>query len=142
MVKRIGDFVRRQLLKVEWIKRAVENWKARRAAERYHQRWANRMSTGYTIRNLKPGKLRPFETHAVVTDEGLSVEYINGRIVGQDYSPVLINSVNWGVERNSEDSSNRNTTNHNNNTLPAGSYTPDGGWHTDVGPCTSERYTS
>lgn len=82
--------LRKQLLKLDCIKKAVTDYKRRRAEELYHQRWANRMSTGYTIRNIKPVKLEPYDTFGVVTLE----EYHGGQVVSRD--SMILDSTNWG----------------------------------------------
>lgn len=72
------------------IKKAVSDCNRKKEEAQYHERWANRLSTGYTIRNVKPVKLEPFDTFGVVTLE----EYHGGKVVARE--SMILNSTNWG----------------------------------------------
>ena len=88
---------RRKLLKVDWIKREVEAYQLVQEEKRYHELWAQTMHSGQTMSDNETEKSSPYATLATVTDEGLTVEYMAGRVVGQEYVvPVFIDSVNWG----------------------------------------------
>lgn len=50
MFKAILKFIRRQLLKTEWIKRQVEAYRLRQKKQRHHERWAQLMHAGQTVR--------------------------------------------------------------------------------------------
>lgn len=90
MLKKLMKSIRRQLLKIDWISREVEAYRFEQKKRRHHERWANRMSTGYAIRNLKPLKVEPFDTLGIVTLE----EYHSGRVV--DRETMILESTNWG----------------------------------------------
>lgn len=104
MLKKIMGSIRRQLLKIYWIKLQVEAYQVVQKKKRHHERWAQLMHSGRAVRDLEPERLKPYETLATVSDEGLIVEYMNGRIVGQEYvNPVFLDSTNWGVGKNPKD---------------------------------------
>lgn len=89
MIKKITKFVRRQLLNVEWIRREVEAYKLEQKKQRHHERWAKLMHSGQAVRD--------HETLVTITDDGLLIDYMDGRKVGQKYvNPVSIDSTNWG----------------------------------------------
>lgn len=91
MLKKIMVAVRRELLKVDWIKREVEAYKLERKKQRDAELFAKLMDVGYTVRNIKPLKLEPFDTLTIVEDN-LFEEFQGGKVVGQGY----IDTVNWG----------------------------------------------
>ena len=95
MIKKLGKAIRRNLLKVDWIRLEVEARQLVEKKRRHHERWAEIMHAGRAVRELEPTKLHPYQTLAIVTDDGLVEEYINGRVVGQGF----IDSVQWGGMR-------------------------------------------
>ena len=92
MFKKLMKSIRRQSLKSNWFSRAVSNYNAQLKEAYYHETWARRMHLGFTVRNLKPEKLEPFDTLAIVTDDGAPGEWQGGKVVGRGY----IDSHNWG----------------------------------------------
>lgn len=53
MLKAILKFIRRQLLKVDWIKRQVEAYRLRQKKQRHHERWAQLMHAGQTVKAIR-----------------------------------------------------------------------------------------
>jgi len=97
MLKKIGKAVRKQLLKVDYIKREVEAYRAEQKKQRDDLLFAKLMHAGRAIRDLKPTKLDICNTVRIVEDDGLFVDYLGGRVVDQGYvAPIFIDSVNWG----------------------------------------------
>ena len=80
MLKKIMISIRRNLLKIDWFKRAVADYRLRMKKERHKVRWDLIVNSGQ-VRNLKPEKLDPFDTHEIVND-GVLEEWQNGRVVG------------------------------------------------------------
>jgi len=95
MLKKITKVVRQNLLKSDWIKAKVKT--VTETPEKRHNDilFAKILQIGGTVHNLVPVKLEPYQTLAIVTDDGLVEEYMNGRVVGQGW----IDSVNWGGTR-------------------------------------------
>lgn len=85
MLKKLLNVVRRKLLKVEWIKREVEAYRIEQQKKRHKERWAQLMSSGRKVRNLKPEKKDIDDTLEIVMDDGMIVGYLDGRIVSQRY---------------------------------------------------------
>ena len=97
MLKKFMKSIRRELLKADWVKRAVADYRQRLKAERHHEDWARRMHAGRAIRDLKPTKLDTCNTVRIVENDGLFVDYLGGRVVDQGYvAPIFIDSTNWG----------------------------------------------
>ena len=90
MLKKFMESMRRNLLKIDWFKRAVADYRLRMKKERHKVRWDLIVNSGQ-VRNLKPEKLDPFDTHEIVND-GVLEECLNGKVVGRGY----IDSRNWG----------------------------------------------
>ena len=88
MFKKLMKSIRRQLLKIDWFKRKVEVYRVEQKKQKHN--WDLIVNSGQ-IRNLKPEKLDPFDTLAVIGD-GVLEEYQNGKVVGRGY----IGSHNWG----------------------------------------------
>ena len=59
MLKKIMGSIRRQLLKIDWIKREVEAYQAEKKKQAHHERWSKLMHSGCTMRDLKSEKLEP-----------------------------------------------------------------------------------
>lgn len=75
MIKRFTKFIR--------------NYRLSLKKARYHERWAQLMHSGLTVRD--------HETLVTITDESVTVDYMDGRMVGQRYvAPIFIDSTNWG----------------------------------------------
>ena len=90
MIKKFTKLIRRQLLKIEWIRCRVEVYKLQQKKQRHHEDWAKLMRSGLTIRD--------YETSAIISDDGIIIDYMDGQRVGQKYvSPVYLDSTNWGV---------------------------------------------
>lgn len=92
MLKRIAKRVRKQLLKIKWFKRRVELYKLRQKKQpQQHICWELIMS-GQTMRDKDAHK-----TLATVSDDGVLIDYMDGRNVGQRYvNPLFMDSTNWG----------------------------------------------
>jgi hypothetical protein len=75
--------LRRQLLKINWLRREVEAYKLREKKRLHRENWARLMHSGCKVRNLKPEKKDITDTLSIVTDDGMIVDYIDGRMVGQ-----------------------------------------------------------
>ena len=92
MIKSVMKSIRRELLKVDWIKREVEAYLLERKLEEYTKNWAEIMHAGLSVRELKPVKLYPWDTFPVVGDNGTYEERLNGKVVARGW----IDSCNWG----------------------------------------------
>ena len=82
--------LRRQLLKVPSIKRAVEDYKARKKEIQRKERWARLMSSNYTYRKAKESNLEKHDTLGVVTLE----EFQGGKVVARE--SMILDSTQWG----------------------------------------------
>jgi len=81
MLKKLKDTIRKQLLKIQWIKREVEAYKLEQAKREHHELWSRMLRSGDTIRSE------------------MVVDYQDTRMVGQRaVQPVFIDSVNWGIK--------------------------------------------
>jgi hypothetical protein len=94
MLKKIAKSIRRQLLKINWLRREVEAYKQERENQQHHEDWAQLMHSGCKVRELKPEKREPYDTLAVVTDDGVPEEWQGGKVVGRE--SLFIDSRNWG----------------------------------------------
>lgn len=94
MFKKFMEIIRANLLKADWIKLEVEAYQRLQGEQRYHEEWARLMHSGYKVRNLQPKKLDVCDTLAIVTDDGVLEEYLDGKVVGR--SSLLRDSENWG----------------------------------------------
>lgn len=82
--------IRKQLLKFDCVKRKVEAYKSEQKKQQRYERFTQFMRSGGEFERSR-------ETLAIVTDEGLTVEYMDGRMVGQRcVTPLFIDSTNWG----------------------------------------------
>ena len=81
---------RKLLLKLPVIKRAVEDYKARKKETRRNERWARLMSSNYEFRKAKASNLEKDDTLGVVNLE----EYQGGKVVARE--TMILNSTNWG----------------------------------------------
>lgn len=95
MLNKLKKSIRRNLLKINWFKRKVEAYRIEieKKKQRHKLRLDLIMNSG-RIRNLEPEKLEPFDTLAIVTDDGVLEEYQNGKVVGRE--SLFIDSENWG----------------------------------------------
>lgn len=50
LIKSIG----RKLIKIDWLKRQVENYRQELTKRRHHKEWAKLMHSGCKVRNLRP----------------------------------------------------------------------------------------
>ena len=89
MLKKLMKSIRHQSLKIDWFKREVEAYRIEQKKQKYN--WDLIVNSGQ-IRNLKPEKLDPFDTLAVIGDGGMYEERLKGKVVGRGY----IDSTNWG----------------------------------------------
>lgn len=90
MIKKILRAIRRQLLKIDWIKLEVEAYRLVQEKKRHHEDWAKLMHSGQTLRDHK--------TSATITDDEVIVEYIDGRMIGQRHvTPNIIRP--FGMKR-------------------------------------------
>jgi len=95
--KKIGGLVRRQLLKIDWVKLEVQAYQLVQKEKIRHEDWAQTMHSGQSIRDHKTEKPNTYTTLATVTDDELTVEYMAGRAVGHEHVvPVFIDSTAWG----------------------------------------------
>jgi len=78
-MKNLLKSIRKQLLKIELIRREVEAYKLEQAKREHHELWSRMLRSGDTIRSE------------------MVVDYQDTRMVGQRaVQPVFIDSVNWG----------------------------------------------
>ena len=98
MLKKLMGSIRRQSLQIDWFRAAVADYRLRLKKQPHKHNWDLLMNSGQ-VRNLKPEKLEPFDTLAVVTDDGIVKEYLGGRVVGQrlvtPHFVRLSDSPNW-----------------------------------------------
>ncbi|MBC2721815.1 hypothetical protein [Desulfosporosinus sp.] len=95
MLGRIKKAIRKQFLKVDWIKAEVEAYQNLQREKRYHQEWAQRLHSGNTVRELDPQESH--KTRATVTDDEVIVEYMDGRMIGQrPVTPTIIRPFGMG----------------------------------------------
>ncbi len=80
MLKKIVGSILRKLFKVDWIKLVVEAYRAVQEEKRYHEHWAKLMHSSRAARDHEIG---PHKTLAVVTDDEVIIEYMDGRMIGQ-----------------------------------------------------------
>ena len=100
MLERIKKAIRKQFLKVDWVKAEVEAYQELQRRKRYHEEWAQRMHSGQTVRDLKPAESEPHKTLAMVTDDEVIVEYMDGRMIGQrPVTPTIIRPFGLGRRR-------------------------------------------
>ena len=78
MLKKLMESIRRQSLKIDWFKREVDAYRIEQKKQKHN--WDLIVNSGQ-VRNLKPEKLDPFDTHEIVND-GVLEEWQNGRVVG------------------------------------------------------------
>ena len=77
-MKNLLKSIRKQLLKIEWIRREVEVYKLKQAKQEHHELWSRMLRSGDTIRSE------------------MVVDYQDTRMVGQRaVQPVYLDSVNW-----------------------------------------------
>ena len=93
MLKKIMVVVRRELLKVDWIRLAVADYRLRMKEGQPKPRLDLIVNSGQ-VRNLKPKKLDAGDTLTIVED-GLVEEFKGGKRVHQGY----IDSTQWGGVR-------------------------------------------
>lgn len=82
MLKRMLKPIRKQLLKSDRFKHILTDYRTRLEEQRQKESRVRLMLSGYTVRNVIPQKLRPYDTLVVLTDDGVFTERMNGRIVG------------------------------------------------------------
>ena len=94
MLKSLAKSVRKQLLKVGFVQRAVSESYWRKTSQTYHENWAKIMHAG---RSVRPEELDAHDVLRIIEIDGLFVDYLGGRVVSQGYvDPLYIDSVNWG----------------------------------------------
>lgn len=95
IVESIRDFVHHIFVDIPAIRR-IEAKRAR------HRRYvAKLLHSSYSARNAKREKLQPYDTLAIITDDGVYVEYMNGKIVGRGY----VGAMGQGVGKDSKKTS-------------------------------------
>ena len=83
MLKKLKGTIRKQLLKIQWIKREVEAYRLEQAKQEHHEQWSQLMRSSGVIR----------------VDDKVMVDYQDTRMVGQRaVQPVYVDSVNWGLK--------------------------------------------
>ena len=88
---RTMKFVRHQLLKINWLNHKVQALKAKQ-----HHLNRELILSGRTMRDTNTEK-SDHRTLATVADDGVLVDYMDGRFIGQrPVNPVYIDSNNWG----------------------------------------------
>ena len=80
MLKKLMKSIRRQLLKYKWVSREVDAYRIEQKKQRHN--WDLIINSGQ-VRNLRPEKLYPFDTLAIVTDDGVLEEWQGGWVVGR-----------------------------------------------------------
>ena len=86
--------IREWAFKFDWFKLEVEAYQLLQKKQKHHERWAKLMHSDCTVRELRPEKLEPFDTLAIVTDDGLVEEWRDGEVVERE--SMFIDSANWG----------------------------------------------
>lgn len=82
--------IRRQLLKIERFRALVLEFKIRQQKRQHHKHWAQILSSSGSLRT-------DHKTLAEVSDDGIRVDYMDGRRMGQRHVvPLYIDSTNWG----------------------------------------------
>lgn len=97
MLKKIAKTVRKQLLKIKRFKTLVQTYLQNQKEQRHHKQWAqNLLSMSGAVRN-KDTEKQDHKTIAEVSDDGIVVDYMDGRKIGQRHvNPLYIDSTNWG----------------------------------------------
>jgi len=86
--------IRKLVLRSKRIQRVLLAHRVQQKKQRHHENWELIMR-GLTVRDENTEK--PHKTLAVVDDEGVNIEYMDGRFVNQRYvTPMFIDSTNWG----------------------------------------------
>lgn len=94
MLKKIMKSIRRQLLKVDWIKREVKAYRWEQKKQQNREHWAQLMRSGNTV-----------HTHE---DKPLLVNYSDSRMIGQRHvTPRVYNSDIWQELIGNQSSNNR-----------------------------------
>jgi len=91
--------IRKQLLKLDSIKRVVTDYKRRQQKQKDNLLFAKLMHSGYTVRELEPKKMQPWDTLGIVTDDGLLEEWQGGKVVARGVTQGFIDSTQWGGEK-------------------------------------------
>ena len=76
MIKELIKSIRRKLLKIDWVKREVEDYIQKLRKQRHYEKWAQLMHSGCKVRNLRPSKLELFESSVILLKDG-GVENLN-----------------------------------------------------------------
>lgn len=92
MLKKIMKAIRRNLLKIDWIKLEAEAYQVVQKERLHHEHWAKLMHSGCKVRNLTPMKLEPWDTLPVVGEGGTIEERLGGKVIETGW----IDSTNWG----------------------------------------------
>ena len=82
----------KQLIKLKFVKKAVEDYKARRQKQKDDRLFARIMYSGQRVRNFTPMRLEPWDTLTVVGEGGTYHEVLGGKIVETGW----IDSTTWG----------------------------------------------
>ncbi|TGE36859.1 hypothetical protein E4K67_17315 [Desulfosporosinus fructosivorans] len=100
-MKNLIKEIRKQLLKSKYVKRVVACSLKRLEEERQAKHSAILMTAGRTLRKkVKPMNLEPHRTSATVTDDGVIVEYMDGRMIGQmPVTPFIVRPLGMGREK-------------------------------------------
>lgn len=139
MLEKIMNCIRERLLKVDWIKLEVEAYKNVQQKKRDDQLFAKFLLINGAVHDTE--ELVSHKTLATVSNSGIVVDYMDGRMVGQSHVfPLFVDSTNWGVINNSSDINNRGSNHHNNN-FPK-KCARAGACGTDIGPCEAEQSCS
>ena len=91
MLKKLMKSIRRQLLKIDWIKHEVEAYQAEQIKKRDNLLFAKFIHVGGAARSVKTSRPSDDDTLMAVDDCGMAEEYRNGKVVKRGY----IDSMNW-----------------------------------------------
>ena len=89
LLKRIGKLIRRRLLKIDWIKHEVQAYQLIQGEKIRHDDWGKTMRDNHTEDS-------DHRTLATVSDDGIMVDHMDGRMMGQRHvAPVIMDSTQW-----------------------------------------------
>ncbi|EGW36501.1 hypothetical protein [Desulfosporosinus sp. OT] len=97
MLKKVAKLIRKQLLKIKRFNALVQTYLQNQKEQRHHGQWNQiLLSMGGSVRGMNAEK-QSHKTLAEVSDDGIVVDYMDGRKIGQRHvNPLYIDSTNWG----------------------------------------------
>jgi len=91
LLRRLLKAIRKRLLKFECVRRTAASSLERLKDERQAKHKATLMLSGNQVRNVIPEKKEPYDTHLVKDEDGLILEYFDGRMIGhREVTPIII----------------------------------------------------